>query len=402
MPARLLALLVLSVVAGCSLAIDPDRPQCRSHADCDGALGYVCEAGGLCGRAACTSDADCASVGAGLGCRANLCAAPACSTTSACGADQVCDTSESTCTARSSARCQNDGDCARYEGMTRCDQGMCTTGQAAVACRTAAECPGLSPTKACEAGVCVDPTWGCAGQPEPRVTPKAPTATLILRVGDIYQKAIPGLKVRVCDPPWLDRDCARPSTNVTITYDEATADLTIAGLTQDARSFRIAMDAPDREVIGPLGKPTKLIPLDYYTQRAIRETVDERFNVLRLMPADLIGAVTQQFRPGFVWDAARGHVLTRIYDCSGTQASGASLSIMPAQSDAVVFYTDDNGVVVGGNQATDRAGFANVLNLVPGMPTDLVVTASKLPISEFRFVPLPGRLANVMLLPRKQ
>lgn len=395
------ALLALALLAGCSLAIDPDRPQCRADADCSADRGYVCTAS-LCTRSICGSDQDCARLGAGLRCQNTECAPPTCIASSACGAEQVCDLSESACTARSAAVCRRDEDCQRYEGMGRCEAGLCTSMAMAGrgTCNTAADCPGASPTKECRANVCVDPIWGCTGQPDERPAGTAPTATLLLRALDIYQKPIPGLRIRACDPPWLDPNCDRPTTGTQTKYDDATGEITVSNIAPESKSFRIAIDPPDVLVMGPFGKPTKVMPMDYYTQRTMRDVVDERGHGLVMVTQDVATAWVQQARPGAAVNLASGHLVSRIWDCNGTAAAGVSLATTPPQPQSIPLYINDDGLVSTTAQETDPAGSASLTNLNAGERTDAIATAGKLKVSDFRFIPISGRLTFVNLYPR--
>jgi len=399
---RMYLVMLALLQVGCSLAIDPDRPQCARDTDCTTADGFVCLSG-LCTRPACASDQECAGLGrpAGLTCQAGECAPASCVASSGCGVDAVCDVTLSSCTARSRATCRTEAECTRYEGMTACVSGLCVVpAPVAAPCSQASECPGASPTKQCTAGVCGDPTWGCVGQPDNRPLPREPTATLRLRVVDVFAKPVPGLTVTICQPPWLDPACSTPADG-TVAYDPATGDVTLSNIGQNGKSFRVKIDPPAGEVMGPTGQMTRYLPMDYYLQRSLRDTVDERNYPVLMLTQDIAGGWIASARQGARPDFRRAHIVTRIFGCNEQTVGGVRLELARPQADVVPLYVNEDGLVATTVLQTDPSGSASLANIgTDSNSVEVIAKAGDLTVSRFAFTPLPGRLAHVHLFPR--
>ena len=307
--APILSVLALSASAGCTAILELNTDQCKVDADCAELFGatatYVC-ASNLCARPACDTDQSCKARG-GVFATAicstadNLCAPAQCTDNTQCGPGQTCSLSTNRCVPR---ECDTTQDCLQKK---------------------------LSPTVACTQGFCVDDTWGCIGEPDPRVRNASESGTLsIPLLSSVDNTPVAGAQwqIKVCQPPQLDIDCAKPLPVPTPTYDAVTGIATVTGLSYDL-PVRIQFDEVNLK--DPDGQAT-LLPMDFYTQKPpVGVTQVPAVKVVsRMGLANLIASFSSVAGPGQAVDPALGNIYGLIFDCQDKPAANVSLAYTDA------------------------------------------------------------------------
>jgi len=363
------ALLSLALASGCSLTVDPMRPQCKQNSDCEGVYGS--------GQALCQD---------------NYCIPTTCKTTADCGGNAICNTATESCVAPEQATCRDDSNCVNYEGNPVCkDDGLCGS-----ECTVDSECTGNdSPTYGCYAGKCEDQLWGCVDGPDGRRIEGETAGFSIPILNEITREAIKGLRLRVCDLAHYDESCTKQVGQAT--YDESMKLATVVGLQPDSPRWRLAIDPPET----PGG--AMLVPIDYHTERPIRE-VQERRPEISFVDVELVRRLNVNNGTS-VADPRKASVLARMFNCQGTPAEGVSFKLADTPRppmDSFGFYLGDEGLPDAFETATDRSGRFSQVNIDHTQTYTIEAYVGTKLVSNFRFRPLPGRLTYVDMYPRRR
>jgi len=393
--APMLGVFALPLAAGCTAILDINKEQCSVNTDCTDLFGptapYLCTEH-ICERPACATDAECRSHGEAFAtsiCDGNhLCAPAECTDTTQCGVGQTCDLTTNRCVQRE--------------------------------CDTTEECllKSPSPTVQCMAGFCVDPTWGCIGQPDDRPHPPGTTGTIVVKLlSENMPVAGVNWQIKVCSQPQIDPSCVSQVVGPTTQYDPATGTATIAGLSYD-RPVRLQFDAPEPK--DPSGETT-YIPMDFYTQQppvGITEVPALRV-VSRVALAQLVASfstitnsmgIVQPVNPDL------GNIYGLIFDCQGKPASNVILGYTNAVGAAlnpapVVLYFNETNTPVLTAKYSFPSGIFSSLNIALEnitVGTTLVVSADAAgtpvrtrPIrSDYTMLLASKRLTTVHFYPR--
>jgi len=306
---------VLALLSGCSVLIDSDKKQCTKDGQCDAP--YVCGSKGICATTGCVESADCMQPGIcvkdAMG-KDGVCLPPECKKTEAdCEANELCDTKRGQCVKSATATCQKKEDCANFEGAQVCVQAEQRCG--ASECTVKADCTKNSPTATCEAGACVDDTWGCLGIPDPRADENSSkTATLKVQVlaAPGEQIRVEDLTVRVCAP--LDAECGNPF-KVKWTYDKDRV-LVLEGL-EAGKLFRIQLTGKNSQT------GEELLPGEYVMYRPAYDVTEDPLPIL--MINDGFRALAAAGADAKV-DPELGFMLMRIFDCSDREVEGVAVT----------------------------------------------------------------------------
>ena len=205
-----LALGLLTALGGCTALLETSKLQCTTEQDCIDLAPdstYQCVRN-VCEQPLCDQDKTCRDLGGRF-------------------ATSFCDTTTNSCVP---AECEKSDDCggglACDLSSNRCVQREC---QVQVDCMTADK---ASPTVQCLDGFCVDPTWGCIGDPDPRNYSPGEFGTLRVPLYDpSTQGPLDGSdwSTLVCRPAAEDPDCLQP-LDVPTSYDPITGIVTVEQL----------------------------------------------------------------------------------------------------------------------------------------------------------------------------
>lgn len=373
---------VASLLAGCSVITDSSVVQCQRDGDCakrfgDG-LAVAC-IDNFCVPPACSSDADCRARGAQY-------------------ASAVCS-SGGVCMATSAASAPDaggglDAGLPADEMATSTapvDAGAMAMVDAGQACVTVSDCKSLSPTVACNGGVCEDPTWGCVGELDERPPAVQPTATLRGTVVDgTTRMPVLGMTASACLLPTFDPECARPFPSATSSYDLDAGVFTLQGVPQDTQ-VRVKIEFP---------ADAGLLPLDQYTARTAHDLT--MLPTLITLPFAVSSSLTTSLDPPRVRDPANASITASVLDCQNEPAVGVQIRI--AESDRIngteVFYFAPDGQINQKATATDAFGVALVINVKPGKLITLQTWAGNLMLNEFHVLGFPHRSTAVSFFPR--
>ncbi|HEX6240153.1 MAG TPA: hypothetical protein VFZ61_04650 [Polyangiales bacterium] len=361
--ARLWAVCALPLaVGGCSVLTDTTKKQCEEQADCERLFGtdvpYQCQ-NNYCTRPSCESHAQCKELGfedaiCGQDQRCQI----GCNENQDCGERMACNTASKTCESRE--------------------------------CERADDCPGVSGSKTCNNGMCEDLTWGCIGEKDARAAAKEATATLKTTIVNANPRVpIPGVEIRVCRLAAYDPMCTKP-LDVDVTYDDATGATTITGLQQDT-VFRLKIDPP---------ADSGLLPLDFYTQRPVRDVTEERPIVV--LSEALARTLAGGFSPPAVIDPDEAALYLTAFDCQDRPAMGVALEVNKDDltPGTQVGYLGDNGLVVSTLTSTGTAGQGNIVNLPADKLVALEAKVSDTVMSTQSVMPLARRNTTVRFYPR--
>jgi hypothetical protein len=385
---------VLALLAGgCTILIDADEKQCTKDTQCTAP--YVCGSQGICSvKTGCETSEDCRQPGI---CIDGMCKPPECETSDGdCDSNKLCNTESGRCVEAVTATCKTPEDCAPFEGAQVCrSEGRCGTAE----CGTNADCTGDSTTVTCEAGACVDDTWGCLGVDDPRrAQNSSETATLKFQVLSApgEQVRVQNLDVKVCAP--LDPECRMPF-NVKWTYDQDRY-VVIEGL-EAGRLFRIQLrgENPDNQ---------PLLPGEYVMYRPAYGVTEDPLPVLMFL---------SQFRDlaasgaGAQIDPSLGFLLMRVFDCSDREVEGVSVtSDKPvagcgggaANCRTAPFYPTA-GWTPDVNAVATSAGRAGIVNLPTDVTSNITLTrvADGKKVTSFLVTPLGGWVTYIHFWPWK-
>lgn len=193
-----------------------------------------------------------------------------------------------------------------------------------------------------------DPKWSCLDQPQSLSGDTGPFA-VTLRVQDVLEGTpMSGVEARLC--PNYDVNCENPET-ATVTSDEF-------GVVR----FEIRPRNPSLGFTGfVLLTRADLMPGMFFFSRPIDRAVD--IPAVQLLSPAAVGILTQ--RVGSRFDPERGLVLVSTMDCEDEPADGVSLTTDDTDELSSSFYS-----VVGSPTAaaiaTDKSGYAGLLNVPPG------------------------------------
>lgn len=399
----------LALLGGCSLTIDPERPQCRDNNDCGRDFGhaYACQ-GGYCIQPTCRRDDDCRAYGDNFGnaiCgqEDGVCQ-PACSSERACSAGMTCDRLEGHCSA-SMKTCRADDECQRRYALPICSRnGQCTQKE----CSTKAECVGKqTPTLECVANKCVDEEWGCLNDADPYPQdPKRP-ATIVFPVEAYDGSPLKGLRINVCPLAQSgDLECMRKIPGAVVTYEGGK--VTVTGLSEGQR-VRLAIDGPEN-----VEYKDRLVPIDYYSQRPLRSMT--QVAVYKMATQALVDAVARlnsesvtvqgmkvEQTPVGTIDRTKASLFARIYDCRGEPAEGVSVEVSDIASGTVPLYLSAEGLPVANAHATTNAGIVTFPNISAprGKTVTVTLKLGDIRITDWVFAAIPERLTVVDLYPWK-
>lgn len=338
--ANTLALTVL--VAGCSLVLDSDKPQCNDVKDCnklEPGIPFTCtdhlciqEEGGEC-----LASKECPGYSDG---------------------DALCDLDTKKCV--TAPACQNNDDCEKYESAAEpyiCIQKACEPPQ----CVVKADCPSEDGADLeCEKGLCVDLKWGCLNDQDtrPGVDGKASYRVQILTVNVAgMQTPVTNLQVRLCLP--ADPTCS-VDAGPNYTYDDegwlefrdlrnSRYILKLAGETEDGTALLSGTSVTYRPVIGNVVEPYPLLMFTETTRGAFGPFLE--------------GVETD-------WPNT-GLLIARVYDCDDKSADGVVFNVNPAtpcgtgEPCTTSFYFDESNLPHTDWTSTDSYGVGGILNMIP-------------------------------------
>lgn len=373
--------LVLLTVTGCSLINDSSVTQCETDDQCltrfGNDVGVSC-VDNFCVQPACKSDTECKVRGERYA-------------SSVCSRSGVCASSSSSSAAPDASDSASTSEPDASEAARDASEAAPDASDAGPACTTVADCKSLSPTVACNAGVCEDLTWGCVGKPDERPPAMQPTATLQGKVLDLSTRMpVLALTASACLLPTFDPDCARPFPGTETNYDLDAGMLTLTGVPQDTQ-VRIKIDFP---------ADAGLLPLDQYTARTAHDLTT--LPTLVTLPYAVSPTLTLSLDPPRIRDPANASITAVVLDCQDKPAVGVQIRI--AESDRItgteVFYFAEDGQIVQNATQTIAFGSALIINVKPGKLITLQTWAGDLKLNEFRVMGFPRRSTAVSFSPR--
>jgi hypothetical protein len=373
--------LVLLTVTGCSLINDSSVTQCETDDDCltrfGNDVGVSC-LDNFCVQPACKSDMECKARGERYA-------------SSVCNMSGVCASSSSSSAGPDASESAPDASEPVLDASQAAADASQPVPDAGPACTTVADCKSLSPTVACNAGVCEDLTWGCAGKADERPPAQQPTATLQGKVLDLSTRMpVSELIASACQLPTFDPDCTRPFPGTKTNYDFDAGMLTLTGVPQDTQ-VRIKIDFPE---------DAGLLPLDQYTARTARDLTT--LPTLVTQPFALSPRLTLSLDPPRIRDPANASITAVVLDCQNRPAVGVQIRI--AESDRItgteVFYFAEDGQIVQNATKTIAFGSALIINVKPAKLITLQTWAGDLKLNEFRVMGFPRRSTAVSFFPR--
>jgi hypothetical protein len=397
-----LGALALALSSGCTALLELDRDQCAVNGDCADLFGptapYVCM-NKVCERPACDTDQSCRSLGENFAtsvCIDSFCREAECSAEVPCGLGATCNLTTNRCAPR---ECDTTQDCLLRKP---------------------------SPTVQCQQGFCVDPTWSCIGQPDPRVPVPGETGTLrIPLLSSADGKPVPGTswKIRVCLPAQFDLPCATPLAAET-SYDSATGIATISGLSYD-QPIRILFDEQSMKEPGPTGElQPAILAMDFHTQKPVVGTMDAP--ALRVVTrAGLTALVTSFYsvlaEGQVAVDPTKGNIYGVVFDCEDKPAANVQMTYSnalgaPLSPAPVVLHFNEQNVPSLKRQWSYATGVFSTLNLPKNenmnvatslsfdtsLDPNVVPPANKLRSirSDYSMLLPEGRMTTVHLYPR--
>jgi len=383
-------------LAGCSLALDPDKKDCTQDSDCRSP--YVCGKGSLCEAVkGCEKDSDCRQPGI---CEDETCVPGQCEKTPDCQDDELCNTATKRCIKAANASCSEPADCASFDEAAVCvrAEGVC----GAFECKAKKDC-GTSSTVRCLKGACVDETWGCLGLPDARPKPEMSSqGTVQLKVLYVLPKTgedetpVVDLEARAC--PFNDTSCATPVSK-DWTYKNNL--LTVRGL-ENGKNYRIRITAKH-----PSTPDLDLLETEYFMYRTVQGDTKEPQTVFMFEGSfrDMIAGIA-----GVTADPDLGIVLAYTLDCQGKEVEGITVGTDkmtvgcggdPTCATTVFYFTTANVPDPGATQ-TSLAGRLGVANLVPDVFNRITLTrvADNKKITSFVITPRKGVVSYTEFFPQ--
>ncbi len=400
--AAVLGVAAATCLASCSLALDTQKVQCSRSSDCASLIGgratQQCVKS-FCQPVTCATTTEC-QAREGDAFKTSYCddldliCKPAeCAKSEDCSDGQVCEIGAKRCLAANRAACVMDPDCDKYEGLATyiCESRFCDVPE----CRKDSDCGGMG-TPVCLEGRCGDPVFGCVGERDIRPEATMPKATFKIKVLNVLDMTpVKNLSVRACAPAQLDTECVIPLAGTEPSYDEATGELTVSGLVQDA-AFRLVIEPKD---MTPPLEELPFLPIDLYSQRLPRDITEETNGPVFVVPFAIVASLESAF-PTIKVNLENGTLIMRVFDCGEPplNAKGVSFAVTEPRADTEVFYLE--GLIVNPDApSTSASGSGGVVNAKPGNITVTATRGSTL-ISSFDVRLRPKRLTYVNLHPR--
>jgi hypothetical protein len=354
---QVITLLALGVGGtGCSLTVDSEVTQCKNPADCD------------------KFDSPYA-----LTCKQNVCVRDdvrQCRLSDVCGESEYCEKKTGQCVL--APPCKEREDCMAFAGAEdfACISNVCEPAR----CEGDAQCMRMGANFVCEGGQCLDPIWGCRGQPDPREGADEDNLDAVFRIQVLYaptqnmeEVPIRNLVARVCLPG--DPNCTQPAGKKP-TYDPVTGWLEVTGL-RNNNYYNIKLSGEGPEGVGPV------LPGTIVMYRPVVGLTEEK------EPALMFTAGTRDLFGGLlkvpIDSENMGLVVARVFDCKGNSAAKVSLNVEPnvlcvAQPDPMkecrtkLFYFDKENLPDEQAQMTDAAGVAGAINTQTKVDTTFFFT----------------------------
>lgn len=400
-------------VGGCSLALDTEKAQCSNASDCDGLKGgegaaLVCVKG-FCQAVTCqgatTAQAD-ESCRSQTGrpelkdahCSEGVCRARACSSGGGeCAEDETCEVMRGVCIPNEVASCGEqtastadaDADCDKYEGRADyiCEGKVCVPPE----CKEDPDCgEGVS----CLGGRCSDLAWGCAGEPDDRMS-EAPAKFRLKVLAFGTNEPIVGLQTRACLSALADKDCETSIADTS--YDESTGWLEVTGL-EPRQFFRVRITPPEA---------TGLLTADFYSLLTpVGDTMEVGESLL--VPTALVGQLDAAFESQGVkvetdedGKLALGTLVTRIFDCQHKPADNVRITYESQSASTLTYYLDSSLVTPHTDWTeSDETGVGGVINLKINGPSTISIKRGDETVASFSTLFRPGVLTNINFYPR--
>jgi hypothetical protein len=410
-----LAFGVLSTLAGCTAILDISREQCQTETDCANAfpdLPYTCVEN-VCELPLCDADQDCRQRGGRFASsicdlEKHQCAPAECLAIDGCGQGRVCNLATNRCQER---ECSITADC-----LTATKE---------------------SPTVECIQGYCVDPQWGCIGQPDDRQHVPGEKGTLEFQLlSGSTNTPIVGADwdIRVCGAAQYDivgcDESSRPPGWKHV-YDSVTGTVTISGLDPEL-PVRIWID--EKNLLDPNSLTGKaIIPMEFVTQKppvGLTKAPPVRvvaWSGLAALIASYGTGSPDSPNIGTLIDRTKASLYSVAFDCQDRPAanvkpsysyvSGSSGMTGPITQGVLIFYFDEAGIaysapspLVTNNASpvewTFPTGVFSTLNLPASanmsIMTELVVRPGRLRTIREKFSSrlTLGRMTTVHFYPR--
>lgn len=277
----------------------------------------------------------------------------------------------------SGEQCTTDADCAARGASfaaARCVRSACTLDDGVEAGPVPEA--GSPDVDAADASPPVDPRYLCLGK-HPAPTPTKATAAYMLTLTDlITQKALPGLRVKLCTN-LTDPSCAVPAAT-TQTDDAGVARLTI-DLSKGAFDGYVDVDpetADGGSAVVDGGDTAVYMPSRiYYTSIPIAADRTDDYQLLQFGTLNLFGSLFSAKA-----DFTKGAAFIIAEDCSFTDSASISLTVDQADDGGThAFYIKNDQPSTTATE-TDVSGIAGFVNLPTGnrsFTTELSTTKQK-------------------------
>jgi hypothetical protein len=287
----------------------------------------------------CSKDADCAKYGdqfAGYACQ-----------------DEICV----------DFKCSDDASC-RVRGGTYADSICVEQECVAPECKMDMECSAAGPTATCKSGRCVDELWGCLNDPPPADSPKTlkfegPLIDFATRTPTVNTRAFlcrsspPGCNPPVSGPHGLN-------TNGILS-------IPINGVETTGFDGYVRIEADNPDTMMPE------LPMLFVFPRPLRQPfVVDGTRPLAMIRPGTIDQFSVLFPGVMVDEATTGLITLRLFDCLDQPAANLRLALNNSMGER--FYVTDSEFKPDVDAvATDEAGIAGLMNVLPGLQTINVI-----------------------------